>query len=307
MPIQYAHVEFGTDTRATLQRIVRNAEHLLKSAQVCLSDSLQQEYLTLQGGVESHTLRQLRVCNLIEMKDDFNELSRWADKVKVVELKTPADEWEEFAVSQRPLYTKEAIQKLPDDMIRYIAEYLEDELSITCYIGDVFRTHALKTDIRCEFRGGVCRDTADWSGNALKFLWLKHVVPKINLQGMHINQRDLRKALIKSLLNWDKFRLRENINCLISPSGDFTFGYRWGGKIEMIKIHNQHNVFSNKAIHHLIKTINWMNKTMTKEKLKRFRCPHLKKVDELVETIGNDYTTIEKWRGDYIKPVIAVS
>jgi hypothetical protein len=307
MPVLYAHVEFDTNPRAVLQRIVRNAEHLLKGSQVCLSDCIQQEYRALQGEVETYNQLGFRVCNLIEMKDDFNELSRWIDKVKVVELKTPADEWEEFAVSQRPLYTKEAIQKLPDDMIRYIAEYLEDDLSITCYIGDAFRTHALKTDIRSQFRGDVLLGTADWSGNALKFLWLKHVVPKINLQGMHINQRDLRKALIKSLLNWDKFRLRENINCLISPSGDFTFGYRWGGKIEMIKIHNQHNVFSNKAIHHLIKTINWMNKTMTKEKLKRFRCPHLKKVDELVETIGNDYTTIEKWRGDYIKPVIAVS
>jgi len=302
MPFQYAHVEFGTDPRQALQRIVRNAGHLLKSAQICLADSVQQEYLASQGDVETHNNRQLRVCNLIEMKDDFNELSRWIDKVKVVELKTPADEWEEFAVSQRPLYTKEAIQKLPDDIIRYVAEYLEDDLSITFRItGNVFRTHVFRIDIREQFIRDVLLGTADWSGNALKFLWLKHVVPKINLDYHSHNSKDLRKALIKSLLKWDKFRLRENIMCLINCD-PITFGYRWGGKIEMITKDNSQNVFSNKAIHHLIKTINWMNKTMTKEKLKRFRCPHLKKVDELVETIGNCIP--EMMLGDVIKPVI---
>ena len=304
MPFQYAHVEFGTDPRQALERIIRNAEHLLKSAQICLSDNIHQEYLASQGEVETYKKTTLRTYNLIEMKDDFNELSRWIDKVKVVELKTPADEWEEFAVSQRPLYTKEAIQKLPDDIIRYVAEYLEDELSITFRINDVFRTHALRTDTWNQFRGDVLLGTADWSGNALKFLWIKHVVPNITLQGQDIPSIHLRKALVRSLLKWDKFRLRDNINSLIC-SAYFTFGYRWEGKIEMITINNQYNVFSNKAIHHLIKTINWMNKTMTKEKLKRFRCPHLKKVDELVETIENNEE--EVMRGDYIKPVIPVS
>ena len=306
MPIQYAHVEFGTDPRAALQRIVRYAEHLLKDAQTCLSDSIHQEYLASQGEVETYDNRRLRVCNLIEMKDDFNELSRWADKVKVVELKTPADEWEEFAVSQRPLYTKEAIQKLPDDMIRYIAEYLEDELSITtCRINDVFRTHVLKTEIRNEFRVDVLLGTQYWSANALKYLWLKHVVPKMNIQFLTFPSTFCRKALIKSLLNWDKFRLRDNINALIT-NDQFSFGYRWeSNDLMMVKINNQHNVFSNKAIHHLIKTIKWMNKTMTIGELKRFRCPQLKKVDELVETIGN--CTPELMKGDYIKPVIAVS
>jgi hypothetical protein len=302
MPFQYAHVEFGTDPRQALQRIVRNAEHLLKMAKICRENLLEQEYLASQGGVETHNNRQLRVFNLIEMKDDFNELSRWIDKVKVVELKTPADEWEEFAVSQRPLYTKEAIQKLPDDIIRYVAEYLEDDLSITIRITcSPFRTHVFRTDIREQFIRDVGLGTADWSGNALKFLWLKHVVPKINLDYHSHNSKDLRKALIKSLLKWDIFRLRENIMSLINAD-PFTFGYRWGGKIEMITKDNSQNVFSNKAIHHLIKTINWMNKTMTKEKLKRFRCPHLKKVDELVETIGNCIP--EMMLGDEIKPVI---
>ena len=302
MPFQYAHVEFGTDPRQALQRIVRNAEYLLKSAQKCLADNVTQEYLASQGEVETHNNRQLRVWNLIEMKDDFNELSRWIDKVKVVELKTPADEWEEFAVSQRPLYTKEAIQKLPDDIIRYVAEYLEDDLSITIRMPcSVFYTHVFKSDIKRQFIGDVQLGTADWSGNALKFLWLKHVVPKIKLDCDFHNSKDLRKALIKSLLKWDKFRLRDNIMCLINCD-PITFGYRWGGKIEMITKDNKLNIFSNKAIHHLIKTINWMNKTMTKEKLKRFRCPHLKKVDELVETIGNCIP--EMMLGDEIKPVI---
>ena len=305
MPFQYAHVEFGTDSRQVLERIVRNAEHLLKSANQCLTDNIFQEYLASQGEVEPHNKRQLRVCNLIEMKDDFNEVSRWLDKVKVVELKTPADEWEEWAVSQRPLYTKEAIQKLPDDIIRYISEYLEDELSITKRLpNDIFYTHVLKSEIRGEYRGIVLMGTDDWSGNALKFLWLKHIVPKMRLDGNPHSAKDLRKALVKSLLNWDKFRLRDNINSLISYD-TITFGYRWGGKIEMITMNNSHDIFSNRAIHHLIKTINWMNKTMTKEKLKRFRCPQLKKVDELVETIGNCIP--QMMYGDYIKPVIAVS
>ena len=302
MPFQYAHVEFGTDPRQALKRIVRNAEYLLKSAQTCLTDNINQEYNASQGEIETHNNRQLRVCNLIELKDDFSELSRWIDKVKVVELKTPADEWEEFAVSQRPLYTKEAIQKLPDDIIRYVAEYLEDELSITFRIPStcVFYTHAFRSDIKRQFVRSVF-DTANWSGNALKFLWLKHIVPKINLDCDFHNSKDLRKALIKSLLKWDKNHLIDNIMSLIN--GDkFTFGYRWGGKIEMITKNNAQNIFSNKAIHHLIKTINWMNKTMTKEKLKRFRCPHLKKVDELVETIGNCIP--EMMWGDEIKPVI---
>jgi len=305
MPFQYAHVEFGTDTRQALERIVRHAQHLLKSAHICLSDNIHQEYVASQGEIETHDNRKRRVCNLIEMKDDFNELSRFMDKVKVVELKTPADEWEEFAVSQRPLYTKEAIQKLPDDIIRYVAEYLEDDLSLTIRITcNPFRTHVLRSGIINEFIRSVQLGTADWSGNALKFLWLKHVVPKINLDYSHHNSKNLRKALVKSLLKWDKFHLRDNINCLINCD-PFTFGYRWGGKIEMITKDNSQNVFSNRAIHHLIKTINWMNKTMTKEKLKRFRCPHLKKVDELVETIGNCIP--EMMLGDDIKPVVVVS
>jgi hypothetical protein len=61
MPFQYAHVEFGTDPRQALQRIVRNAEYLLKSAQKCLADGVQQEYLASQGDVETHNKRQLRV------------------------------------------------------------------------------------------------------------------------------------------------------------------------------------------------------------------------------------------------------
>jgi hypothetical protein len=306
MPFQYAHVEFGTDSRQVLERIVRNAQHLLTSAQVCLNDNIRQECLEkCEGEVETHDKRKLRVCNLIEMKDDFNEVSRWLDKVKVVELKTPADEWEEWSASQRPLYTKEAIQRLPDDIIRYISEFLEDDLSITYRTSwCLYRTHTFRENIKHKFREIVLLDTQIWSGNALKFLWLKHIVPKINLQyGFH-NPKDLRKALVKSLLNWDKFRLRDNICCLIS-NDPLTFGYRWGGKVEMITHNNHLNVISNRAIHHLIKTINWMNKTMTKEKLKRFRCPHLKKVDELVETIGNCIP--ELMYGDYIKPVIAVS
>ena len=189
MPFKYAHITWTDSPQAVANQLERWAEWLLKDAEKLKSnlkqdlyskpanDQMQIQYENPEGWKDKSTI-------LLDIVDDLEVLQKLREKIQVVELKTPAEEWEEWAVTQRPLYTQEAIQKLPDDMIYLISTYLEDELTLTEDVGgrngvSGFRNIWWKGGVQTEFRLEVESCFERWTNDALKMFWVNNVLQKM--------------------------------------------------------------------------------------------------------------------------------
>jgi len=260
MPFQYAHITWTDSPEAVANQLEKWAYHLLKDAEELKSnyklqvleksanDQMQIQHENPEGWKDKSSI-------LLDIVDDLEELQKLREKIHVVELKTKAEKWEEYAVTQRPLYTKEAIQKLPDDMIYLISTYLEDELTLTEDVGGriegvyPFRSTWWKGDVQVMFVNEVERCLNIWSIDAIKMFWVKNVLPKMtfvhayDLQyhfrtyGIWDNEETngwYRAFLVRAIMKWNKAKLIENFTKLFSISADEKCSFKFQMEVEKL-------------------------------------------------------------------------
>ena len=245
MPFKYAHIQWTQSPEAVANQLEKWAEHLLKDAEKLKSNLKQDLY-----SKSANDQMQIRHENpegwkdkssvLLDIVDDLEELQKLREKIQVVELKTNAEKWEEWAVTQRPLYTEEAIQKLPDDIIYLISTYLEDELTLTTDVGgqngvSSFRSTWWRGSVQNEFRLDVERCFERWTIDALKMFWVKNVLPKMtffhvyDLQSHYIVGENwdydetnewYRAYLVRAIVKWSRAKLIENFTKLFCITAD---------------------------------------------------------------------------------------
>jgi hypothetical protein len=258
MPVKYAHITWTDSPEAVANQLEKWAEYLLKDAEKLKSnlkqdlyskpanDQMQIQYENPEGWKDKSRI-------LIDIVDDLEKLQKLREKIHVVELKTKAEKWEEWAVTQRPLYTKEAIQKLPDDIIYLISTYLEDELTLTEDVGGrveglyPFRSTWWKGDVQVMFVNEVERCLNIWSIDALKMFWVKNVLPKMTFvhvydlqyhfqtSGQWDNEETngwYRAYLVRAIMKWNKAKLIENFTKLFSVSADTNCSFKFQMEVE---------------------------------------------------------------------------
>lgn len=306
MPFKYAHITWTDSPEAVANQLEKWAEYLLKDAEKLKSnlkqdlyskpanDQMLIQYENPEGWKDKSSL-------LLDIVDDLEELQKLREKIHVVELKTKAEKWEEWAVSQRPLYTKEAIQKLPDDMIYLISTYLEDELTLTEDVGGKwgysFRCTWWKGDVQVKFVNEVERCLDIWTIDALKMFWVNNVLPKMAFSHLctdgfsqyatketnNYNRTYLARAVVK----WSKAKLIENFTKLFSISADekCSFKFQMANPLnstltKYVSVNNySDNVICNKDMYHLIKTIFWITRR-SNTTIKKYKNKELKNIDK---------------------------
>lgn len=246
MPFKYAHITWTDSPEVIANRLEKWAGYLLKDAKK-LKSNLKEDY----RNKTANELQQLQYENpegwkdkssmLIDIVVDLEELQKLRKKIHVVELKTKEEKWEEWAVEQRPLYTKEAIQKLPDDMIYLISTYLEDDLSLTEPVGGTIGVFPFRSTwwngCVVEFVR-ISNQMDDWSIDAIKMFWVKNVIPKMTFHHLksevcllqdHFDTSEwsheetdewYRTYLVRAIVKWNKARLIENFTKLFCINTD---------------------------------------------------------------------------------------
>ena len=257
MPFKYAHITWTDSPQAVANQLERWAEYLLKDAEKLKSnlkqdlyskpanDQMQIQYENPEGWKDKSIV-------LLDIVDDLEVLQKLREKIQVVELKTKEEKWEEWAVTQRPLYTKEAIQKLPDDMIYLISTYLEDELTLTTDAGGVngvfpFRSTWWRGCVQTEFRLNVESCFERWTSDAIKMFWVKNVLPKMtffqvyDLQNHYIIGENwdydetnewYRAYLVRAIVKWSKAKLIENFTKLFCITADEKCSFKFQMQVE---------------------------------------------------------------------------
>jgi len=317
MPFKYAHITWTACPQAVANQLERWATNLLKDAEKLKSnlkqdlysksanDQMQIQYENPEGWKDKSSI-------LHDIVEDLEVLQKLREKIQVVELKTPAEEWEEWAVTQRPLYTKEAIQKLPDDMIYLISTYLEDELTITEDVGghngvSGFRNIWWKGGVQTEFRLEVEACFERWSIDALKMFWVKNVLPKMTFNhlcddgfsnwGSKETNNYNRTYLARAVVKWSKAKLIKNFTKLFCITADEKCSFKFLRKMPnhphdmdvtaYVSVNNYiDNIICNKDMYHLIKTIFWITR-MSCTTIKKYKNKELKKCGNLNYDITN--------------------
>lgn len=256
MPFTYAHITWTDSPEAVANQLEKWAEYLRKDAEQ-LRKNLKQDLYSKPANDQMQIQHENpegwrdKSIMLLEIVDDLEELQKLREKIHVVELKTKAEQWDEWAVTQKPLYTKEAIQKLPDDMIYEISTYLGDELSLTENVGglngsDAFRSTWWRGCVQVEFVTSVTNCLNIWSIDAIKMFWVKNVLPKMtfvhacDLQNQYQTSGTwddeetngwYRAFLFRAIMKWNKAKLIENFTKLFSIQADtncsFKFQIEW--------------------------------------------------------------------------------
>ena len=288
MPFKYAHITWTDSPEAVANQLEKWAGYLLKDAEQLrknlkqdlyskpANDQMQIQYENPEGWKDKSTI-------LLDIVDDLEVLQKLREKIQVVELKTPAEEWEEWAVTQRPLYTQEAIQKLPDDMIYLISTYLEDELALTEDVGgrngvSGFRNIWWKGGVQTEFRLEVESCFERWTNDALKMFWVNNVLQKMtfnhlcddgfsNWASKETNNYN-RTYLARAVVKWTKANLIENFTKLFCITADkkCSFKFQMPNPLDVtttkyMSVNNYiDNIICNKDMYHLIKTIFWITR-----------------------------------------------
>ena len=274
---------------------------------------------------------------LLDIVDDLEELQKLREKIHVVELKTKAEQWDDWAVTQKPLYTKEAIQKLPDDMIYEISTYLDDELSLTEDTRFAFRRNWWKGCVQTEFVTSVTNCLGGWSIDAIKMFWVKNVLPKMtfvhlcNLQD-HIQTCGVwddeetngwyRAFLVRAIMKWNKAKLIDNMTKLFNIQADtlcsFKFQIEWEKTRDgiagidytaenrtykqkfFVSINNYlDNIICNKDMYHIIKNIHLIH--TTKKDISKYKNKDMKNVDTFYPINPSLYlqpSYLDQWEWD---------
>jgi hypothetical protein len=253
MPFKYAHITWTDSPEAVANQLEKWAGYLLKDAENLKKENFKDLYsksaneqMQIQHENPKGLIWKDKSRMLLEIVDDLEELQKLREKIHVVELKTKEEKWEEFAVTQRPLYTKKAIQKLPDDMIYLISTYLEDELTLTEDVGGRFGAFAFRSTwwkgcVQMEFHR-ITEHMNIWTLDAIKMFWVKNVIPKMTFhhvtEGLQCHfdtsswENDetnnwYRAYLVRAIVKWGKDKLIDNFKKLYSVQADTNCSFKF--------------------------------------------------------------------------------